>query len=151
MANLRRGGWVAALAEQVLHLRIPILGVCLGMQILARESEEGGTHAGLGWIDAKVRRFDPVDPGVRVPHVGWNNVYPIRESPLFEGVESGRDFYFVHSLHMLCAEPADVLAITPYDGDFVSAVQRENIYGAQFHPEKSQSAGLRLLANFLAV
>lgn len=151
MANLRRGDWVDALGEQVLHLGIPLLGVCLGMQLLARQSFEGGSHVGLGWIDAEVRRFEPEDPGVRVPHVGWNNVYPVRASPLFSGIESGPDFYFVHSLYVVCADPADVLATTPYDGEFVSMIQRANIYGAQFHPEKSQAAGLRFLANFLAV
>lgn len=151
IANLQRGEWVDALEEQVLHLGIPLLGVCLGMQLLARESFEGGTYAGLGWIDAEVRRFESEDPGVRVPHVGWNNVYPLRESPLFNGIESGRDFYFVHSLHVVCADPSDVLATTPHAGDFVSVIQHENIYGAQFHPEKSQAVGLRLLANFLAV
>ena len=151
MANLRRGAWVDALGEQVLHLGIPLLGVCLGMQLLARESFEGGPNAGLGWIDAEVRRFEPEDPGLRVPHVGWNNVCPVRESPLFNGIAPGRDFYFVHSLHVVCADPADVLATTPYDGDFVAVIQRRNIYGAQFHPEKSQAAGLRFLANFLAV
>lgn len=151
MEQLRRGGWIEALEEQVRHLRIPLLGVCLGMQLLAKESLEGGVHTGLGWIDAEVRLFQPTDSREHVPHVGWNNVCPVRANRLFESIEPGRDFYFVHSYHVVCADRGDVLATTPYDGEFVSVVNRGNVYGAQFHPEKSQDVGLQFLSNFLAL
>lgn len=151
MTNLRARGMVEALEEQVHGERIPFLGLCLGMQLLAREGYEGGAHQGLGWIDATVRLIEPDDLSLRVPHVGWNNVFATRESPLFEGIDSGRDFYFVHSYRMVCADGDDVLATTPYGSDLVSVVGRGNVFGAQFHPEKSQSVGLRFLGNFMGI
>jgi len=151
MANLREGGWEEALNEQVLEVGIPTLGVCLGMQLLATTGFEGGEHKGLGWIDAEIVPIEPEERSLRVPHVGWNNVWPTRESPLFEGIDPGRDFYFVHSFHMVCSDAADVLATTPYGTDLTSVVHHGNVYGAQFHPEKSQKVGFKLLSNFLAL
>lgn len=151
MSHLEDAGLVDALDRAVREEGIPFLGVCLGMQLLAKRSFEGGEHAGLGWIDAEVRRFASCDPQLRVPHVGWNEVHPVRTSDLFEGIEAGSDFYFVHSYRMECRDVSDVLATTPYGEDFCCVVQRENIAGVQFHPEKSQAIGLKLLRNFLAL
>jgi glutamine amidotransferase len=105
---------------------------------------------GLGWLDASIGRLEATDADPRIPHVGWNEVDPVRASPLLDGIPPGADFYFVHSFHMTCADAADVLATTPYCGGFTSVVQREHIFGVQFHPEKSQQWGLRLLKNFLS-
>lgn len=151
MDNLRAVGLDVGLREYVIERGIPFLGVCLGMQLLAASSQEGGHHGGLGLIDAEVVRFGAGDPPLRLPHVGWNEVTTVRESPLFDGIEPGKDFYFVHSYHVACRDKSDVLATTPYGIDFVSAIQRGSTCGVQFHPEKSQTVGLRLLANFLAM
>lgn len=151
MASLRRTGMADALEERVRRRGIPFLGLCLGMELLATRSFEGGEHAGLGWIDGDVVRFETGHDRLRVPHVGWNNVEPVRESVLFHGIRPGTDFYFVHSYHVACRDRADLLATTPYGLHFASSLQRENVWACQFHPEKSQAAGLRLLANFLAL
>lgn len=141
--------------DQILdtHVRrrgVPLLGLCLGMHLLAARGDEGGETAGLGWIDGEVSRL-PSENGLRVPHVGWNEVHHESSSPLLAGIESGRDFYFVHSYRLVCREPAHVVATTPYGSSFTSIVQAENVYGVQFHPEKSQRAGFQLLRNFLAL
>lgn len=149
MRNLRHRGWDTALADLVLGERLPFLGICLGMQLLATTGCEGEPTAGLGWIAGDVQRLQPTGPDRRIPHVGWNEVQPVRPDPLFQEIEPGRDFYFVHSYHFVCRCPDDVLARTPYCGDFVSAIRRANIAGVQFHPEKSQRAGFQLLRNFL--
>ena len=147
MANLRRAG-LEALLRRLVDQGVALLGVCLGMQLLAAEGTEGTETEGLGFIAATVGRLSP-GPGERIPHVGWNEVRQTRPSPLFSGIDDGKDFYFVHSYAMHCANAADVIATTPYGGGFASAVQRGRVYGAQFHPEKSQRAGFRLLTNFL--
>lgn len=151
MQNLRARGLDEALAKQVLHEGAPFLGVCLGMQLMAAVGEEVAPTPGLEWVDARVVRFVATAADPRVPHVGWNEVSPVCESPLFDGIPAGADFYFVHSFHVACGSDTDVLATTPYCGGFTSAVQRGHAYGVQFHPEKSQRWGLQLLANFLAV
>jgi imidazole glycerol-phosphate synthase subunit HisH len=151
MRNLRARGLDDALGCQVLEEGAPFLGVCLGMQLLAAVGQEVEESKGLGWIDARVVRLAATATERRIPHVGWNEVRPTRESSLFDGIPPGADFYFVHSFHLACADAADVLATTPYCGGFASAVQREHVYGVQFHPEKSQQWGLRLLKNFLSV
>jgi len=150
MRNLRAYGLDEALAVQVLDEGAPFLGVCLGMQLLAVLGREGEDTKGLGWIDADVTRLVPAGGDRRVPHVGWNEVHASRDSVLFEGIPTGADFYFVHSFHVACRDDAEVLATTPYCGGFVSAVQRGHVFGVQFHPEKSQQWGLRLLKNFLS-
>ncbi|HEX5870466.1 MAG TPA: imidazole glycerol phosphate synthase subunit HisH, partial [Longimicrobium sp.] len=147
--NLRERGLDQALREQVLEQGVPLLGVCLGMHLLADRGIEGGETQGLGLVPGSVMKLQPDEPGTRIPHVGWNEVHPARPSPLMEGIEDGRDFYFVHSYHLACDDPADVLATTPYCGGIASAVQRGIVAGVQFHPEKSQKAGFALLRNFV--
>jgi glutamine amidotransferase len=150
MENLRALGLEPVLQEQVLERGVPTIGLCLGMQLLMSRGEESGETSGLGWIDGGVERLQPID-GERVPHVGWNEVSPTQESALFEGIEPRADFYFVHSYHARPASDDDVLATTPYCGGFASVIGRGNVWGVQFHPEKSQKWGLRLLRNFVAL
>ena len=150
MRRLNERGYVDALHEQVVGKKIPILGICLGMQLLASRGVEGGDTNGLGLIEGEVRRLEPPSSEIRLPHVGWNEV--VHEgSPLFQGIPSGRDFYFVHSYHLKPVRGQDVASRTPYCGMFVSAVSNELVFGTQFHPEKSQKAGFQLLRNFLSI
>ena len=151
MANLRARGLDDALRKHVIDDGAPFLGVCLGMQLIAAVGTEVAATDGLGWIDASVVRFTTTAEDRRVPHVGWNEVSPLFESPLFDGIPAGADFYFVHSFHVACADPGDVLATTPYCGGFVSAVARDNVCAVQFHPEKSQRHGLQLLRNWVGM
>ena len=139
-----------ALREQVIGNNIPFLGICLGMQLLAKMGQEGGETPGLGWIDGEVKKLTPTENDFRIPHIGWNEVHPTQESPLFKDIPSGKDFYFVHSFHLCCSNEQEIMAQTPYAGGFVSAIQRDHIYGVQFHPEKSQKVGFKVLKNFLA-
>src|SRR3954468_20014927 len=147
MRNLRARGLDDALTKQVIDGGAPFLGVCLGMQLLATIGNEVEPTDGFGWFDAEVVRFAPL-PGVRVPHIGWNEVEVRDEHPMFAGIPPRADFYFVHSYRVVCRN-ADVAATTPYAGDFVSAIARGNVFATQFHPEKSQQHGLRVLRNFL--
>ncbi len=135
----------AEVEELVLRQRVPVLGICVGMQILAESSEEG-TEQGLGWVAGTVRRFR--DPHRALPHMGWNDVAPSPSSALFRGLEQDARFYFLHSYYFACARASDMLAQTEYGGGFTCAVQREHIFGVQFHPEKSHHWGERLLKNF---
>ena len=152
MRNLTARGLDGALTKQVLEGGAPFLGVCLGMQLLAAIGHEVATTEGLGWIDAEVRRLTPSPAEQpareRVPHIGWNEVDVPGDSRLFAGIPPRADFYFVHSFHVVCRDATDVLATTPYCGGFVSAIARGNVFATQFHPEKSQQHGLRLLRNF---
>ena len=150
MQNLRARGLDDALTKQVVDEGAPFLGVCLGMQLMAAIGHEVGPTKGLGWIEACCVRLEPTETDRRVPHVGWNEVTPWVDSPLFAGIPPATDFYFVHSFHVVCATAEQVLATTPYCDGFASAVQREQAFGVQFHPEKSQRWGLHLLRNFLA-
>ena len=125
----------------------PLLGACLGLQLLMAVGEEGGIHQGLGLIVGRVVRMTPRD-GFRVPHVGWNAVDMVRPHPVFEGIKRGRDFYFVHSYVGHCEDEGDVLGITDHGGPVTAVVGRANVIGFQFHPEKSQVNGLRLIENF---
>ncbi|SRR6266545_783709 len=149
MRNLTMLGLIEPLAEQVLGKEKPFLGICLGMQLLARTSHEFGMHEGLGWLPATVKAFAFDKEGPKVPHIGWNEVFVEMESPLFAGVRKMPSFYFVHSYHMVCDTPKFVAASAEYGGRFTAAVQKDNIFATQFHPEKSQDDGLRLLENFL--
>lgn len=151
MKHLRERGLVEVLTEQVLEKKVPFLGVCLGMQMLAGKGFENETSSGLGWLDADCVRLEPKTADDRIPHIGWNEVLHDGRSPLFKDLPSGKDFYFVHSYALKCRRPAEVLATTPYSGGFACAVGRDNIWGVQFHPEKSQKAGFQLLRNFLAL
>ena len=148
MKNLRSAGWPAALRETLQNPDVQLLGICLGMQLLAEVGNEGGFTDGLGFIPGAVRRLAP-QREERVPHVGWNEVNPAEDDSLFRGIEAGTDFYFVHSFAFEPSNPKHVIAKTPYCGEFVSAVRNRNIAGTQFHPEKSSRPGFRLLQNFL--
>ena len=153
MAALRRMDLIEVLNEEVVDKKKPYLGICLGMQFLATVSEEHGTYAGLGWIDGAIRLIRPNDPKFRIPHIGWNNIDIKKRSPLYEGFEGETIFYFLHSYHLELAETcADGVSATSWHGVTVTAsVQKENILGVQFHPEKSQKDGLKLLENFVKI
>ena len=149
MNNLHDRRLVEPLNEAVLSRHVPILGICLGMQAMARRSFEGGEHAGLGWFAAEVVRLQPAEPALRVPHMGWNSLGRRAAHPLFAGVPADADFYFVHSFHLRCEKADEVIATCEHGGPVTAVVARANIFATQFHPEKSQTHGLRLLENFL--
>ncbi len=148
MTCLRASGLCDALNEEVLFKKKPILGVCVGMQIMANSSQEG-IESGLGWIDAEVVKFDTLlsNQQTLLPHMGWNNVTPIGKQTLFCGMDE-LQYYFLHSYFMLPKRKNDTIATSNYGVDFTSAVSYANIYGTQFHPEKSHQWGIRLLKNF---
>lgn len=150
MALLDARGWPPAL-RKLAAAQTPILGICLGMQLLAEQGTEGGLTAGLGLIPGAIHRLEPRSASERVPHVGWNEVQMRRASPLFAGIPDRADFYFVHSYAFVPADPECVLGTTAHCGGFAAAVQKDNVYGAQFHPEKSSHFGLRLIENFLGL
>lgn len=147
MARLRAIGFDVALRELASAGNTPILGVCLGMQLLATSGHEFGEHHGLGLIPGSVERIQPL-PGERVPHIGWNEVQPTGPGTLFEDV-AGRDFYFVHSFHFVPEDQSDLTATTPFAGGVAAAVGRGLVQGTQFHPEKSQASGFTVLRAFL--
>ncbi|MEW6608430.1 MAG: imidazole glycerol phosphate synthase subunit HisH [bacterium] len=148
MTNLNKSGLIPILNEIIFNKKIPILGICLGMQLLAKRSEEG-TLSGLGWLDAEVVRFKfDTSCNLKIPHMGWDTVELVKENCMFKGLEQSR-FYFVHSYHVVCHNRLDILAETCYGYNFVSAVQKDNIIGVQFHPEKSHKFGMTLLRNFV--
>lgn len=137
-------------AEDLVHCRgVPAIGICVGMQMLAERSEEGSLP-GLGWVPGQVRKFDMsrLDQATRLPHMGWNDVRPVRASPLFRGLDGDARFYFLHSYYFAPASQDSVEAVSEYGGEFASAVRAGNVYGVQFHPEKSHHYGSRLLQNF---
>jgi glutamine amidotransferase len=149
MRNLRDRGLADRLDRLVLTEKKPILGICLGCQLMAKTSEEFGRHDGLGWIDADVRRLDGEAHGLRVPHVGWNDCFRVKDDVLFDGAAADILVYFVHSFHVVCHERDIVVAESEYGIRFTAAFRKGNIYGTQFHPEKSQLGGLGILKNFL--
>ena len=150
MAGLKAlPGMVEALREAVLGRGVPFLGICVGMQLLAEVGREFGDHPGLGWINGDVVKMTPADPALKIPHMGWNELSFPRPHALFAGLDRGAHVYFVHSYIIRPADPGQVLATADYGGAFAAAVGRDNIVGTQFHPEKSQAAGLALLGNFL--
>jgi glutamine amidotransferase len=147
--NLHASGLLEALTEEVMHKAKPFLGICLGMQVLASQGHEGGLHSGLNWVPGVVRRFDLAAQELKVPHVGWNEVRPCGSQPMFKGFRKPPAFYFVHSYHLVAEDVRHVAATCDYGGPFTAAVVSGNVFATQFHPEKSQHDGLRLLENFL--
>ena len=140
------------LDEMVLHRKVPVLGVCVGMQILAYSSEEGNLP-GLGWIDGVVKRFkfSSLKEQLNVPHMGWNDVKPLKINGLFNGLHNEARFYFLHSYYFHCQKNKDIVAVTDYGGEFACAVNSGHVFGIQFHPEKSHHWGIRLLDNFAKI
>ncbi len=149
MDHLQRAGWVEAIHDAVNVRGLPMLGICLGMQLLASMGYEGGTTKGLGLIPGIVKRLEPTAEKVRIPHVGWNELHRQRDDDLLAEVPDRSDFYFVHSYHFVPDDNHDTVATTPYCGEFVSMVAKDNVYGVQFHPEKSSRPGFQLLKGFL--
>ena len=139
-----------AMQEAVQTRAVPFLGICVGMQMLAARGHEYELTQGLGWIDGDVRAIAPADQTLKIPHMGWNDLVIDTPHPVLEGLQTGDHAYFVHSYQFEVATASDRLAHCDYGGDITAIVGRDNIIGAQFHPEKSQSAGLRLIANFLS-
>lgn len=150
MGNLRDRGFLEALQILVVEKCRPTLGICLGMQAMARRSEEGEPRDGLGWIAADVVRLRPDDESCRIPHVGWNETEYRTDSPCFAGLPACPDFYFVHSYHMQCDDPETVDATCRHGQTITASVRFQNIFATQFHPERSQDYGLRVLENFLS-
>lgn len=150
MKHLKELGLVEILNEEIIKNKKPFLGVCLGMQLIAKKSHENGLTGGLGWVNAEVVKFDfsDYDKKLKIPHVGWNNVNYKNNNLLFDGVANKSDFYFVHSYYFKTNEDI-VTSTTDYGFDFVSSVNKNNIYAFQFHPEKSQIVGLKLIENFV--
>jgi imidazole glycerol-phosphate synthase subunit HisH len=146
VTRLRAAGFEQPLLEAV-GRGVPLLGICVGMQMLTAGSEEG-SHPGLNLIPARTARLQPGSAGLKVPHMGWNDVRWTAPDPLVEGLEEGARFYFVHSYYVVCDDPAHQLGTAQYGHDFAAAIHRGRIYGVQFHPEKSHRFGLRLLGNF---
>jgi imidazole glycerol-phosphate synthase subunit HisH len=156
-ADCRRGldsvpGMVEALQRSVREEGRPFFGICVGMQLMATRGLEHTTSYGLDWIRGDVKAIEPGDPNLKIPHMGWNTLAEAKPHPLLAGIPTGPDglhAYFVHSYALAAADPGDVVATTDYGGPVTAIVGRDNLVGAQFHPEKSQALGLRLIANFL--
>lgn len=153
MANLHKRGFVTALEQCVLANETPFLGICLGMQLLATTGLEHGRHQGLGWIPGIVERLPGKvgDNVVRVPHIGWNDAHFVPGARLLQGLGQSACYYFVHSYHLVAVDPSIVTATCEYGVSFAAIIEKRNIYGTQFHPEKSHRAGLALLRNFLQI
>jgi glutamine amidotransferase len=156
-ADCRRGleavdGMTDALEETVHRRAQPFFGICVGMQLMAERGREHGVSDGMGWIAGEVDRITPSDPTLKIPHMGWNTLNPLRSHPLLDGIAVGPDglhAYFVHSYHLTPSDRADLVAEADYGGPVTAIVGRNNMIGTQFHPEKSQKLGLKLIANFL--
>ena len=147
MALLNQSGMRETLDDLVMQQQVPLLGVCVGMQMLGRDSEEGRLP-GLGWIQGRVRSLSSMTASLPVPHMGWNDAEPAATEPLFDRLESPARFYFLHSYYFDCDRPEDAIAMAEYGGRFACAVRARNVYGVQFHPEKSHHYGVQLLKNF---
>ena len=148
MKRLKEYGLIDVLNKKALDDKIPVLGICLGMQLFAKFSEEGDSK-GLGWIDANIKKFNVSDKlKWKIPHMGWNSIKIKRNSQILEGIDQNEYFYFVHSYYMQCLNDSDIISSTKYCYEFTSIVQKGNIYGTQFHPEKSHDKGIAILKNF---
>jgi len=151
MTNLEARELPHVLRQQVIEKGKPFLGICLGLQLLAKRSTEHGKHCGLGWFDADVMKFDLGGAGLKVPHMGWNRIHPAVEHSMFANLKEREfDFYFVHSLYIVCRDAQAVAATCTYGQSFTAAIFKDNVFATQFHPEKSQDNGLQLLKNFAA-
>ncbi len=148
MDSLRQSGLLELLTREVIEKGKPFMGICLGMQLLAEEGTEKGLNKGLGWIPGRVDRLQPDDPGLKLPHIGWNDIQILNEHALLKGLKKEKAFYFVHSYAFQLASPEHLLATSSYGGPFTAAVLKDNIFATQFHPEKSQKNGLLILENF---
>ena len=148
-AGLRASGFIESLEEEVRRRGKPFLGICVGMQLLAREGHELGVHPGLGWMPGIVKRLDAGSSGLKIPHVGWNDIEAVHDSPMFQGFRRESTFYFTHSYHLALDDASVEAAVCDYGQRFTAAVLSGNIVATQFHPEKSQENGLALLQNFL--
>lgn len=143
-------GMEEALEQTVISGGTPFMGICVGMQLMAEFGREHGEHVGLGWIEGAVEPMKPADKALKIPHMGWNELHLCDPGhPLFNGLDNGAHVYFVHGYHMVCDNPTHVLATADYGGAVTAAVGRDNMVGTQFHPEKSQAVGLKLIGNFL--
>lgn len=149
MKHLDKLGLIDVLNEEVMQNKKPFLGICLGMQLISTKSFENGETNGLGWIGAEVVKFEFKEKKLKIPHVGWNTTEFKNKNLLFNGVENNHDFYFVHSYHFKTSDENLITSTTDYGFDFVSSVNKDNIYAFQFHPEKSQAAGLQIIENFV--
>jgi len=149
MKNINNLGLVEPLTRLVFDEKKPILGICLGFQLLAKESYEFGIHKGLGWIDAKVKKIETKHTDLIVPHVGWNDLFMKKKSILWANIPSNTLFYYVHSYYVKCKNDGIVVGTCEHGVKFAAAIQQDNIYGTQFHPEKSQYYGLEVLKNFI--
>ena len=149
MKQLNNSGMRAKLDELIIEEKVPIIGICVGMQMMGNRSDEGKLE-GLKWIDSEILKFDEnlIEQRTKLPHMGWNDVTPINDHPLFRGLEKEAIFYFLHSFYFKCNNPTESIAISDYGISFTSAVNRDNIFGIQFHPEKSHQYGEKLLYNF---
>ena len=151
MDTLRKMGLVDVIRKEVLEKKKPLLGICLGMQLLAIDGYEKGYHQGLGLLPMSVQQLQNEQnmPGFRLPHVGWNDITARADEVLFEGLPSGANFYFVHSFHVRCMDNSIIAATCRYGQEFAAAVHKDNIFATQFHPEKSQAYGFKVLLNFI--
>jgi glutamine amidotransferase len=149
MQQLEKSGMRQFIDEIVVHRQVPVLGICVGMQMLGHSSEEGRLP-GLGWLHGEVKRFNfsTSNNSIRLPHMGWNSIRPLKSNGLFQGLNLDARFYFLHSYYFHSQKTEDIIAVTDYDGEFACAVNSGNIFGVQFHPEKSHQWGIRLLENF---
>jgi glutamine amidotransferase len=147
MKNLKASLLIPVIEDKVMKEKTPILGICLGMQLFAKKSEEGVLD-GLGWIDAEVKKFNFRNDGLKIPHMGWNTVAVLKRDEFLGDMPDPSRFYFVHSYYLVCNDKKDALLVTDYGHPFVSAVKKDNIIGVQFHPEKSHKFGMKLLENF---
>jgi len=149
ISKIKSTGFLEALNEEVIAKAKPTLGICLGMQVMAKKSFEGGEFEGLGWFDAEVVKLTPSDSNLRIPNIGWNTIDYDKKTILFKGLPLKPDFYLVHSYYVKANEPNDIVATYDYTYPVTASILKDNIFATQFHPEKSQDYGLQLLENFI--